>query len=70
MTNEQIPFVGPSPSAGGNPSAGTFETATFVQSTVYVAAGINVASPVKATLRNQTSQFTGSIPSGFSACYP
>ena len=58
------------PTAGGNPSAGTFETETFVSTTLYVAAGNNNGNVMKASLRTQTSQFTGSIPSGFSAWYP
>jgi hypothetical protein len=56
--------------AGGNPAAGTLETETFISTVLYVAAGNNTAGLMKATLRTQTPQFTGSIPSGFSAWYP
>lgn len=60
--------------AGGNPATGANETSTFAYTTVFVGAGIfgapfEAVTGFKATLRTQSSQFTGSIPSGFTAWY-
>jgi hypothetical protein len=56
--------------AGGSPSAGTNPTTTLANPTLYVGAGSESLTTFVANLRTQTSQFTGSIPSGFSAWYP
>jgi hypothetical protein len=61
--------------SGGNPAAGTGETATLSIETWYVGChnhGSGVSSGVsmlKVSLRTQVSQFTGTIPSGFTAWY-
>lgn len=57
---------------GGNPGAGTGETTTLNIDTFYIGASTpNFGGPgAKFSLRTQTSQFTGSIPSGFSPWYP
>lgn len=60
----------------GDPAALTGETGTLTSvATTYVAAGIfrvilDTIPGAKFSLRTQASQFTGSIPSGFSAWYP
>ena len=61
--------------AGGSPSAGTNPTLTTGLSTIHIGAGsyreFSAPDPgAKFTLRIQSSQFTGTIPSGFSAWYP
>jgi hypothetical protein len=60
----------------GDPAAGTGQTATLLSGTdFYLCAGIErddaipIAGP-KFSLRTQAIQFTGTIPSGFSAWYP
>jgi hypothetical protein len=60
---------------GGDPAAGTGETGTIAVGTNYLAAAIERVStqPIggsQFSLRTQSSQFTGAIPSGFSAWYP
>ena len=59
----------------GDPAAGTNPLITLALATYYLCAAIErVDTPPiggsKFSLRTQTSQFTGSIPSGFSAWYP
>lgn len=61
--------------SGGDPAVGTNPTFTIAFSNVHVGAGTYrfffVPDPgAKFSLRTQASQFTGSIPSGFSAWYP
>jgi hypothetical protein len=60
---------------GGDPAAGTGQTGTLSVVDSYVCAAIErvASAPTggsKFSLRTQSSQFTGSIPSGFSAWYP
>jgi hypothetical protein len=59
----------------GDPAAGTGQTGTIAIATYYLAASIErIDTPpiggAQFSLRTQSSQFTGSIPSGFSAWYP
>jgi hypothetical protein len=60
---------------GGDPAAGTSPVATLGANSYYVGWGESRSSlgvtPIgcKTTLRTQSSQFTGTIPSGFSAWY-
>jgi hypothetical protein len=61
--------------AGGDPAAGTGQTATLGTGLFHLASGIEVdgtppTAGAKFSLRTQSNQFTGSIPSGFSAWYP
>jgi hypothetical protein len=61
--------------ASGDPAAGTGEAVTLSLGTYYLCSAIERVSvePIggsKFSLRTQASQFTGSIPSGFSAWYP
>ena len=54
----------------GDPAAGTGATTVLTLDTFHVSASHATASTgAKFSLRTQTSQFTGSIPSGFSAWY-
>lgn len=61
---------------GGDPAAGTGAIATLGAGTFFIAWGEARSTfgttPIgcKASLRSQSSQFTGAIPSGFSALYP
>jgi hypothetical protein len=60
---------------GGDPAAGTSPIATLGAGTYYVGWGESrstfgtTPTGCKASLRTQTSQFTGTIPSGFTAWY-
>jgi hypothetical protein len=61
---------------GGDPAAGTGQSATLTIGTYFVGFCLyqtNSKEPMsgpKATIRTQSSQFTGTIPSGFSPWYP
>jgi hypothetical protein len=59
----------------GDPAAGTGQTTTLATGLFHIGAGIELpggppAGGAQFSLRTQSSQFTGTIPSGFSAWYP